>query len=394
LAAKILTSWLSAFTPIAARRGQDGGVPTVQPFQRSPEDQVAFDHAKVILRQRDTFVDPATGAASMPADLVLEGGGVKGIGVVGAMLVLDEAGYRFPRIAGTSSGAIAAALAAALQRSGRSLSLLKDYLGAVDYTRFEDKSRIRRLSGNLGSAAHLLLDMGLYSGDYLVEWLSPILADLGVTTFGQLEIPLGEDPGASMPEGQRYRLLVLASDITRRTLIRMPWDYPIYGLPPGDQSIAAAVRASISIPFFFQPVRMKTKPSTSPEYGNWPGGTVTLVDGGMLSNFPIQSFDRADQALPRWPTFGIKLSARQIAMSPDRPTGSTVGEAIDCLKTMITEWDRYHLDAETARSTIFVDCGTINSTDFGLTPQDQQQLFDSGCRAATQFLVARAGAPG
>jgi NTE family protein len=369
-------------------------VPTVQPFQRSPEDQVAFDHAKVILRQRDTFVDPATGATSMPADLVLEGGGVKGIGVVGAMLVLDEAGYRFPRIAGTSSGAIAAALAAALQRSGRSLSLLKDYLGAVDYTRFEDKSLLRRLSGNLGSAAHLLLDMGLYSGDYLVEWLSPILADLGVTTFGELEIPLGEDPGASIPEGQRYRLLVLASDITRRTLIRMPWDYPIYGLPPGEQSIAAAVRASISIPFFFQPVRMKTKPSTSPEYGDWPGGTVTLVDGGMLSNFPIQSFDRADQAPPRWPTLGIKLSARQIAMSPDRPAGSTVGEAIDCLKTMITEWDRYHLDGETARSTIFVDCGTINSTDFGITAQEQQQLFDSGCRAATQFLIARAGASG
>ncbi|HWE71282.1 MAG TPA: patatin-like phospholipase family protein [Acidimicrobiales bacterium] len=368
-------------------------MPVVQPFRRTPEEQATFDGAKVILRKRDTVVDPTTGTGSMNADLVLEGGGVKGIGVVGAMLVLEEAGYRFPRIAGTSSGAIAAALAAALQRSGRSLSLLRDYMGAVDYTRFEDKSLIRRLSGTLGSAAHLLLDMGLYSGDYLDEWLSPILADLGITTFGELEILPGEDPGASIPEGQRYRLLVLASDITRRTLVRMPWDYPIYGLPPGDQSIVAAVRASISIPFFFQPVRMKTRPSTSPEYGTWPGGTVTLVDGGMLSNFPIQSFDRADQAPPRWPTFGIKLSARQIEMAPDRPAGNTVGEAIDCLKTMITEWDRYHLDAETARSTIFVDCGTINSTDFGITAQDQQQLFDSGCRAATQFLVARAASP-
>ena len=326
----------------------------------------------------------------MPADLVLEGGGVKGIGLVGAMLVLDEAGYRFPRIAGTSSGAIAASLAAAIQQSGRSLSLLRGYLGSVDYLRFEDKSLIARLTGGLGSAAHLLLDMGLYSGDYLAEWLSPILADLGVTSFRQLEIPPGEDPGASIPDGQRYRLLVLASDITRRTLVRMPWDYPIYGLPAGEQSIVSAVRASMSIPFFFEPVRMKTRRSTSPEYGDWPGGTVTLVDGGMLSNFPLQSFDRADQVPSRWPTFGIKLSARQIQMSPDRPAGNTVGEAIDCLRTMITEWDRYHLDAEAARSTIFVDCGTINSTDFALTLQDQQQLYDSGCRAATQFLVARA----
>ena len=51
-------------------------------------------------------------------DLVLEGGGVKGIGLVGAVLTLGDAGYRFPRVAGTSAGAITAALIAALQRAG------------------------------------------------------------------------------------------------------------------------------------------------------------------------------------------------------------------------------------------------------------------------------------
>ena len=34
------------------------------------------------------------------ADLVLEGGGVKGIGLLGAVIALSEAGYVFPRIAG------------------------------------------------------------------------------------------------------------------------------------------------------------------------------------------------------------------------------------------------------------------------------------------------------
>jgi NTE family protein len=38
----------------------------------------------------------------MKADLVLEGGGVKGIGLVGALSVLEEAGYEFPAVAGTS----------------------------------------------------------------------------------------------------------------------------------------------------------------------------------------------------------------------------------------------------------------------------------------------------
>ena len=42
----------------------------------------------------------------MRTDLVLEGGGVKGIALVGAIGPLVAAGYRFPRIAGTSAGAI------------------------------------------------------------------------------------------------------------------------------------------------------------------------------------------------------------------------------------------------------------------------------------------------
>ncbi len=56
----------------------------------------------------------------MDADLVLEGGGVKGIGLVGAYSELSKAGYAFHRIAGTSAGAIVGALIAARHRAGRS----------------------------------------------------------------------------------------------------------------------------------------------------------------------------------------------------------------------------------------------------------------------------------
>ena len=47
------------------------------------------------------------------ADLVLEGGGVKGLGLVGAVLHLMREGYTFPRVAGTSAGSIVAAFLAA-----------------------------------------------------------------------------------------------------------------------------------------------------------------------------------------------------------------------------------------------------------------------------------------
>jgi len=42
----------------------------------------------------------------------------------------------------------------------------------------------------------------------------------------------------------------------------------------------------MSIPFFYEPVRLKRS---------------VLVDGGVLSNFPIDVFDRHN-GMPRWPT--------------------------------------------------------------------------------------------
>ena len=47
-----------------------------------------------------------------PADLVLSGGGVKGIGLVGAVVALMDAGYRVQRVSGTSAGSIVGAVVA------------------------------------------------------------------------------------------------------------------------------------------------------------------------------------------------------------------------------------------------------------------------------------------
>ena len=73
-------------------------------------------------------------------------------------------------------------------------------------------------------------------------------------TFEDLRITPEEDPGMSLPENKRYRLVVHTSDITRGQLVRLPWDYGLYGQDRDDQDVVAAVRASMSIPFFFEPV--------------------------------------------------------------------------------------------------------------------------------------------
>ncbi len=310
------------------------------------------------------------------ADLVLEGGGVKGIGLVGAVLTLSEKGYVFPRVAGTSAGAIVASLVAAHQVADKPMSNLETIMESVDYSRFQDEDKLEKLGGTPGEIAALLLHMGIAKGDYLVEWLGNVLADLGVHTFADLAISDTDDPGTGLPADQRFRLVVHTSDISRGALVRLPWDYPYYGQDPATMRVVDAVRASMSIPFFFRPVSVPT-----------PTGKVTWVDGGMLSNFPISVFDRQDGQPPRWPTWGVKLSARPGALQVDRPAGNDFELARSCLQTLLSGWDRYHLDDEKVTDrTVFVDTGSMSATNFGITTTEQQQLYEAGRSAGTRFL--------
>lgn len=312
-------------------------------------------------------------------DLVLEGGGVKGIGLVGAVVALSEKGYVFPRVAGTSAGAIVASLIAAHQVAGKPLANLETIMRSVDYTKFQDESRLEKLTGPPGEIVELLLHMGIAKGDYLVEWLGNVLADLGVHTFADLAIADAEDPGTGLPVGQRFRLVVHTSDISRGALVRLPWDYPFYGQDPSSRRVVDAVRASMSIPFFFRPVTFPT-----------PDGAVTWVDGGLLSNFPITVFDRTDGEPARWPTWGVKLSARPAAVQVDRPADNDFELAVSCIETLLAGWDRYHLDDEhvTAR-TMFVDTASVSAINFAITPAEQAQLYASGRQAATAYLQGR-----
>jgi NTE family protein len=217
------------------------------------------------------------------ADLVCEGGGVKGVALAGAVTALAEAGYSFPRVAGSSAGAIVGALVAALQTAGEPVTRLNELLGALDLSRFRDPSRLGRVP-LVGRALSLLTTDGIYQGAYLERFLEEVLGDLGVRTFGDLRT--GEDT-----QQYAYSLVITASDLSRRRLVRLPWDLPSYGVDPDTFSVARAVRASAAIPLFFRPVRVRG---------------ATWVDGGLLSNFPVELFDQPAAVAPRWPTFGVR----------------------------------------------------------------------------------------
>ena len=304
-------------------------------------------------------------------DLVLEGGGVKGIALVGVVDVLEERGYAVQRVAGTSAGAVVAALLAAGVPRAERLELLRD----MDWRRFQDRGRLDRLPG--GRIASLLLEQGVYEGEFLRRWLAEQLDRRGVHTFADLAV---DDDGAAPadPAALRSRLLVMASDVSAGRLRTLPDDCGAMGC--GDASslrVVDAVRASMSIPFFYEPARL---PGTD-------GEDRVLVDGGMLSNFPVAVFDRADGRRPRWPTIGVKLSARAGAQAPRRPVEGVLDLTRAMVTTMTGFFDQMHLDdpAVLAR-TVFVDTFDVKATDFDLDRATSERLYAEGRRSVEKFL--------
>lgn len=296
------------------------------------------------------------------ADLVCEGGGVRGIGLVGAVDALTAAGYRFPRVAGTSAGAVVASLVAALQVAGEPLSRLVEVMRAIDYRKFMDRNLIGRVPV-IGGGLSLLVSDGVYRGGYLEQLLAGLLGDLGVRTFGDLRT--GEQP-----DRFAWSLVVTASDLSRRRLVRVPWDLRSYGIDPDEFSVARAVRASSAIAFVFEPVRV---------------GGATWVDGGLLSDFPVELFDRPG-AEPRWPTFGIRLSARP-GIPPTHPVRGPVSLGIAAIETLVSNQDNAYIDDPcTVRRTIFVPADEISPIDFNITAEQRDALYQRGLQAGQQFL--------
>jgi NTE family protein len=315
------------------------------------------------------------------ADLVLEGAGVKGIGLVGAVSTLAEAGYHFPRVAGTSAGAVVGAYVVALQHAGESLSRLEDIARSLNYTKMRDRGVLGRAAGPLARVVDglsLAFDGGVFEGDYLRAWVAGSLADLGVRTFGDLRVA---DEDSSLPLEQRYSLVVMASDVSGKRLVRWPWDYRLYGLDPDEQSVADAVRASASIPFFFEPVTLRSRDES--------GNTVvsTMVDGSVLSNFPIAMFDRADARTPRWPTFGVRLSMRPEGRVSTHQVRGTVSLALSLVETMLEACDAQHIhDPCVQARSVFVDTSGVSPVDFGISEEQQEQLLTAGREATVGFL--------
>lgn len=294
---------------------------------------------------------------------VFEGGGVRGIGFAGAITAMEDAGYEFAEVVGSSAGAIAAALIAA----GYSGKEIREELNRVNYAKFREK-------GRLGESFNLIKNYGMYKTNYFESWLKSLLEKKGKKVFGDLD----------------GRLQVTASDLSERKILTLPKDLKQFGISPDGFSISSAVRMSMSIPFYFEAYKLI----------DTDGGRHILADGGLLSNYPIWILDDGT-SIPRIPTFGFKFSddGETDGFGKSLEIHNIIDYSKAVISTLITASDNYHISVSKGdlQRSILISVGVtdrhnkgvskyITATEFDITREESDMLYANGYHAAIDFL--------
>lgn len=284
-------------------------------------------------------------------NLVFEGGGVKGVAYAGALTVLEDAGILagVTAVAGTSAGAITAALVAC----GYTPAELAATMLALDFTEFED--------GRPEGPFRLIEEYGWYRGEAFLDWLrAQVEAKLGSAKITFTELA----------SARHIDLRVVATDVTAHT----PQVFSTATTP--DVEVAAAVRMSMSIPFFFAAVRVNGR---------------VYVDGGAAWNYPVEIFD------------GEVANAATLGFHLDNPGPPPPPAKIDdvvgfakCLyeSVMAVQDDFFERSRADRDRTVRIDDLGLRATDFSLTTAQKKALIDNGAKATRAYLAAYAPVPG
>ncbi|MBQ7154561.1 MAG: patatin-like phospholipase family protein [Synergistaceae bacterium] len=243
--------------------------------------------------------------------LVLSGGGTKGFAHLGVIEALEENGVPVVGIVGTSMGA----LMGALRASGYSTQEMHKILAELDlpallsentgpmfvFTGDDRRAKTstipaltwKKQNGNRGPK-------GLLTGDKLYEYFSQLMRHVTETDFYNLPIPYA----------------AVATDVNTGEKVVLK-----------EGSLAAAMRASMSIPVLFEP---------------WVIDDHVLIDGGVVSNLPVYT---AQELFPGIPIVAVDISD---AMS------SGVNSYMDVMNQALTILMRKTTDEEGAAADILL----------------------------------------
>ncbi|AET61553.1 patatin-like phospholipase family protein [Paenibacillus terrae] len=303
----------------------------------------------------------------MLINAVFQGGGVKGISLAGAVKAAEEHEIVFNRVAGTSSGAIVAALLAA----GYSADEMKAVIEKTPLVSLLRRSPVFNIKW-VGPAARIFLKKGLYSGEALEHWVRELLLAKGVRTF------------ADLPPG---KLRIIASDITNGRILVLPEDIKRFGMNTSSLEVAKAIRMSTSIPYFFDPVMLRLDPLHT-KGKKFSQQFVFVVDGALLSNLPLWLFDEPviERKAKTIPTVGFQMVGKtgtETKVSYIRGPLTMLQAIFD---TMLSAHDERYIEQENRYRTIKIPTLGIRTAQFNISPEQSNLLYDSGVQAGDAFF--------
>lgn len=280
-------------------------------------------------------------------NLVLEGGGVRGVAFCGAIAALDRLGILkgIKNYAGSSAGAIAAGLLAC----GADIDFLNTEFASADFSAFLDYGNLLKIP------SRLIKRQGLCRGEYFFEW------------YGKLIGKLTGSPDFTFRECRdkfRGRLVITSTCLNTRMV-----HYFDYKNNP-DMPIRQAVRMSMSVPVIFRPVLWNDS---------------VWVDGGVVDNFPMKAFhkDKSSSDIIDRGTIGLMLvGENNSAEIPVTDIWSFADALFDCY---LSPPASARIDVQDWMRTIIIPCAGVSSFNFRAPRKTLDAIITAGDLAVMEW---------
>jgi NTE family protein len=392
---------------------------TINDFIEQPGMPEILARAAKIKSSGQTFSDVLDAEGHQYVDLVQEGGGVLGIALVGYSYVLEQVDIRFFSLAGTSAGAINTLMLASLgpisePKSTKILDLLvnKNLFDFVDgepgiksllqgfmegkpkwWLWMKGITQVRKIISLINN------QLGINPGNDFEGWIRENMAKNGIESTRQLLEYRSKFPVLHCRDGRkaddlRPKLVMITSDVTTQTKVQFPEMAPLYWKDPDKEHPARYLRASMSIPMFFYPVIADDLPNGPEAKARWKDMVsydgeippkVAFVDGGMISNFPINVFHNS-KVVPRLPTFGVRLSSYRDEFNKTGNFFQFAGAMIGTMRH-IFDFDFFLRHPDYSHIICSIDADSkYNWLDFNMSDENKKSLFMLGAKKAIEFL--------
>lgn len=267
----------------------------------------------------------------MKRKLVLSGSGIRFPMFVGGLKRLQEAGYEFEEVCGTSGGAIVGSGLASGFSIDEMANLCREFLPGL--TKYLDFSIFR-----------FLWRWGLIRGEKIEEEFEKRLTSF----MGSTHIPI--------------KIIVVNYD---RSSLEQPYKVlSSEGTP--DISLSKAVRASMSVPLVFEPVEINGE---------------RYIDGGVSANFPVDIYGNRDDVI------GLYMEPEPLDSPPNRKWGfkGLVQYMLDIMEIFMNSTTQEHIE-DVDKVKIIPLKPKYRSLNFFLDLEDVDNMIEDGYKQVDEWL--------